>query len=102
MITGPDRPFLGALIFPPKPQLAADPNWRSELAGLLTSFAAKATGSSNRILRVLPVEDLPSMENGELTDKGSLNQRALLKNRIDLIEELYKGSERTIEAKVRP
>jgi feruloyl-CoA synthase len=31
----------------------------------------------------------PSMDKGEMTDKGSINQRAVLKNRADLVDELY-------------
>jgi feruloyl-CoA synthase len=33
--------------------------------------------------------ELPSMDKGEMTDKGSINQRAVLKNRAALVEELY-------------
>ncbi len=96
-LTGPDRPFLGALVFPPAPEKADDPEWRAELAVLLKSLAAKATGSSNRIQRVLVIPDVPQMSAGEVTDKGSLNQRAVLAHRSDLVDELYAGSERTID-----
>jgi feruloyl-CoA synthase len=33
--------------------------------------------------------ELPSLDKSEMTDKGSINQRAVLKNRADLVEELY-------------
>jgi feruloyl-CoA synthase len=96
-VTAPDRPFLGALIFPPAPDLAEDPAWRARLGDLLKGLAAKATGSSNRIRRVLVIPDLPSLKAGEVTDKGSLNQRAVLAHRADLVDELYEGSPRTID-----
>jgi feruloyl-CoA synthase len=96
-VTAPDRPFLGALIFPPAPDLAEDPAWRARLGGLQKGLAAKASGSSNRIRRVLVIPDLPSLKAGEVTDKGSLNQRAVLAHRADLVDELYEGSPRTID-----
>jgi feruloyl-CoA synthase len=37
------------------------------------------------------------MDQGELTEKGSINQRAVLRNRAALVEELYSGSGRVIE-----
>jgi feruloyl-CoA synthase len=96
-ITAPDRPFLGALVFPPSPELASDAAWRARMAELLRGLAARATGSSNRIVRVLPIPDAPSQKAGEVTDKGSLNQRAVLAHRADLVAELYEGSARTID-----
>lgn len=95
-IAGPDRPYLGALVFPRQPDEARDPGYHARLRGLLESFAAKATGSSNRVCRLLVVEEPPSMAAGEVTDKGSLNQRAVLANRAALVEELYAGSPRVI------
>jgi feruloyl-CoA synthase len=35
------------------------------------------------------LEDSLSLEAGEVTDKGSINQRALLQNRPNLVDELY-------------
>jgi feruloyl-CoA synthase len=97
-ITGADRPYLGALVFPREPQRAGASDYLSELEKALNSFAKKSAGSSTRIMHLIVVEDPPSMNAGELTDKGSLNQRAVLKNRSDLVEELYRGSPRVIRA----
>ncbi|MCC6473858.1 MAG: feruloyl-CoA synthase, partial [Burkholderiales bacterium] len=69
--------------------LARDPAVRAALRERVGSFAAKATGSSNRIARAILLEEAPSIDRGELTDKGSINQRALLANRSDLVERLY-------------
>ena len=50
---------------------------------------ATATGSSNRITRAILFDAPLSIDRGEVTDKGSINQRAVLEHRADLIEELY-------------
>ena len=52
-------------------------------------LAAESTGSSNRIARALVLEVPPSIDTGEITDKGSINQRAVLHARADLVEMLY-------------
>jgi feruloyl-CoA synthase len=75
---------------------------RSELAALVFPSAEfsrqkfderfktlESTGSSNRIARVLVLEEPPSLDAGEMTDKGSINQRAVLSRRRKLVEELY-------------
>jgi feruloyl-CoA synthase len=56
---------------------------------LLTRLAGEATGSATRIERVLLLEIPPSIDANEVTDKGSINQRAVLEQRADLVEELY-------------
>jgi feruloyl-CoA synthase len=104
VITGLDRPTIAALIFPDLDncrrlaglpstaglaEVAANPQVRAHLAKLLSSFAAKATGSSNRIARAMLLSEEPSIDSGEITDKGSLNQRAVLKNRTQELDELY-------------
>ena len=50
---------------------------------------ATATGSSNRITRAILLDAPLSIDRGEVTDKGSINQRAVLEHRAALIEELY-------------
>ncbi len=56
---------------------------------LLESFAAQATGASNRIERAILLDEPPALDHGEITDKGSLNQRAILEHRSALVDELY-------------
>jgi len=53
------------------------------------ALAARSTGSSNRIARALLLPGPLSIDTGEITDKGSVNQRAVLKCRADLVERLY-------------
>jgi feruloyl-CoA synthase len=55
----------------------------------LTHFLGLATGSSTRITRAILMDTPLSIDKGEVTDKGSINQRAVLEHRATLIEELY-------------
>jgi feruloyl-CoA synthase len=55
-------------------------------------LAASATGSANRIARLHLMAQPPSIDKGELTDKGSVNQRAVLKNRDSLVRALHEGT----------
>ena len=52
-------------------------------------MAARSTGSSTRIARLALLAEPPSIDRGEVTDKGSLNQRLLLANRNADVEALY-------------
>ena len=61
----------------------------AEIQRRLNAFAAAATGSSNRVARLLLLEEPPSLDRGEITDKGSINQRAVLSCRAALVDELY-------------
>jgi feruloyl-CoA synthase len=69
--------------------IAADPLVREALRERLTKFLATATGSSTRITRAVLIDTPLSIDRGEVTDKGSVNQRAVLDHRAGLIEELY-------------
>jgi feruloyl-CoA synthase len=69
---------------------AEHPRIRDELAVRLRSFADLSTGSSNRITRVIVLDVPPSIDLGEVTDKGSINQRAVLDCRVHLVAELYR------------
>ena len=104
VFAGADRDDIAALIFPDVEAcrklggLASDaspsaiveaPAVRAKFAELLTKLAAASPGSSTRVERMLLMADPPSMDKGEMTDKGSINQRAVLKNRATLVDELY-------------
>ena len=104
VLTGLDRDFIGALIFPDVPnchalcpelppnvahKILAHPAVRSEFQSRLDSLAAQSTGSSNRIARAILLDQPPSLDAGEITDKGSFNQRAVLDRRASLVDELY-------------
>jgi len=105
VITGHDRDFLAALIFPRIDQcralcgdVAANASTADVLAHpavverfrqLLDGMAAQATGSARRVERALLLAVAPSIDASEITDKGSINQHAVLVHRAALVEELY-------------
>ena len=62
----------------------------------LKAFAEKSTGSSNCIRRAMVLDEPPSLDAGEMTDKGTVNQRAVLSRRARLVEELYSDSPRVL------
>ena len=68
---------------------AAHPALRERLGVHLGEFVRAATGSSTRIERIIVLDEHPSLDKGEITDKGSINQRAVLAARKHLVEELY-------------
>ena len=57
-------------------------------AGIAAHNAANP-GSSTRITRVLLLATPPSIDANEITDKGYINQRAVLERRADLVKKLY-------------
>jgi feruloyl-CoA synthase len=108
-IAGADKPFVSAIVFPdmdslkklaggdlPTETLFAHPTVVEAFRAKLRGFAAESTGSSTLVKAVLLADPPPSPEDGELTDKGSVNQRAALRNRAGLVYEIYAGSPRVI------
>jgi feruloyl-CoA synthase len=99
VLAGADRNEIGVLIFPSLDACGAlapgaadvttDPRVLAEFRARLTDFARTSTGSSNRIGRAILLAEPPSLDAGEMTDKGSINQRAVLTRRADLVAELY-------------
>lgn len=102
VLTGLDRNHIGAMIFPdlgactemvgaklPAADLIAHPAVRGHLAQALETLATKATGSSNHVARALLLAEPPSIDGSEVTDKGSINQRAVMARRASLVEDLY-------------
>ena len=69
--------------------LAADPAVCKAFRERLTKFVALSTGSSTRIARALLLPVPLSIDAGEVTDKGSVNQRAVLEHRAALVASLY-------------
>lgn len=112
VLTGQDRDEIGALVFPSLagcrslcPNLPADapltalieqPTVRKALAGALKRLAEGGGGSSMRVTRALFVTTPPTIDANEITDKGYLNQRAVLANRAALVERLYAGDSTVI------
>lgn len=105
VIAGEGCDDVAALVFPNIdacralcPDLAADaaPEAVTENARVLAHFTAvlekmarTSTGSSTKICRALLMAEPPSLDRAEMTDKGSINQRAVLSHRAALVEEVY-------------
>ncbi|MBU1362467.1 MAG: feruloyl-CoA synthase [Gammaproteobacteria bacterium] len=106
VLTGINRDDIGALIFPrlehccrlaglapdaAPGQILAHPAVNAFLADLLRTVNVTAGGSASRIAWAHLLIDPPSADRHEITDKGSINQRAVLQHRADLVERLYAG-----------
>jgi feruloyl-CoA synthase len=99
VIAGQDKPFIGALFWPSMAgmqALAADAGPGSPIEKLtaiikarLSGFNATAGGSSRRVGRFVIMTEPPSIDAGEITDKGYVNQRATLERRDALVQGLY-------------
>jgi feruloyl-CoA synthase len=70
-------------------EIARDPGVRAWLQGLLDALNDGSEGSASRVARGMLLEEPPSIDLGEMTDKGSINQRAVLTHRATLVDELY-------------
>ena len=68
---------------------AADAEIRDAFRERFRKFLATSTGSSTRITRAILFDTPLSIDRGEVTDKGSINQRAVLDHRSALVDELY-------------
>ena len=102
VITGHDRSFIGAIVFLNSAYLKnhfnlelteKDPISNNELGermrAILNSLAQKSTGSSTLIKRALIATFPLSANKNEITDKGTINQSAVLKERSSLVQMLY-------------
>jgi feruloyl-CoA synthase len=101
VIAGESRDDIGALVFPNlaalndvAPGLAPeeavrDARVKAAFLEKLKAMAATATGSSTKVTRLALMAEPPSIDRGEMTDKGSLNQRLLLANRKAAVDAMY-------------
>jgi feruloyl-CoA synthase len=92
VLTGLDRNFIGALLFPNADACKALGDAAAvsaAVAARLGALACRATGSSNHVARALVMAEPPVADAGEITDKGSINQRAVMARRADLVATLY-------------
>lgn len=100
VITGHDREEMGALVFvnpAAVKTLGLDPaGVRARLAAALGKLNAAATGSSTAPARLLVMDEPPSIDANEITDKGYINQRAVLERRAALVERLHAGGPEVI------
>ena len=107
VITGLDLREVGAMLFPTTSMrglsglgesaswadVVATPAVKDWLQELISQLAKTSTGSATRVARAFILTEPPSIDRGEVTDKGSINQRAVLKHRAELVSALHEGRE---------
>ncbi|MBX9699856.1 MAG: AMP-binding protein [Acetobacteraceae bacterium] len=100
VVVGADRDDVGLLVFPADPARATDPDLRARIAAGLAALNAAAGGTSSRsIARAMLLAEPPSLDAGEVTDKGSLNVRAILARRAGALARLYDDHDQEV---IRP
>ncbi|AZE89230.1 feruloyl-CoA synthase [Pseudomonas orientalis] len=111
VIAAPDRECLGALVFP-RPyecrrlaglgaeasdaEVLASAPVRQWFGDWLQRLNREATGNASRLEWIAVLDEPASIDRGEITDKGSINQRAVLQWRAAKVEALYRGEDPTI------
>jgi feruloyl-CoA synthase len=83
------RRLAGAPADAPLAAALAHPAVVDRFRATLVSFAGHQSGSSTRITRAVLIDEPASIDAGEITDKGSLNQKAVLRHRRALVDALY-------------
>ena len=73
-----------------------DPAVRAFLQQMVDFLWSSGTGSATRVARALVLAEPPSIDKGEITDKGSINQRAVLTHRDADVVRLYLGRDRDV------
>ena len=92
VITGHDRDEIGALVFLSAAAKTLSPEeLKKKLLHAIDQFSGEA--SSARPARLMVMGEPPSIDANEITDKGYMNQRAVLERRKDLVERLYSSSD---------
>jgi feruloyl-CoA synthase len=103
VITGLNMKEVGAMVFPtaavrqlagldasaPLSEVLASAPVRAHFQKVVDALARNATGSANRIARLCLLSEPPTIDIGEVTDKGSINQRAVLAHRAGTVEALH-------------
>ena len=106
VITGLNLKQVGALVFPspavrqlaglpadaPLQQVLESAAVQAHFQQVVDQLAAGSPGSASRVSRLHLMHEAPSIDKGEVTDKGSINQRAVLKHRDALVHALHDGS----------
>jgi feruloyl-CoA synthase len=106
VITGINRNEVGALVFPTAAvrqlaslsesatlqQVLESPPVQAHFQRVVNELADSATGSANRVSRLHLMHQPPSIDKGEVTDKGSINQHAVLRHRDALVKALHDGT----------
>jgi len=106
VVAGMNRDEVGILVFPrldecrrlaglaadvPAAEVLRHPAVRGFFQQLVDRQWRAGTGSANRVARAHVLADPPTIDKGEITDKGSINQRAVLTHRSAVVDALYAG-----------
>jgi feruloyl-CoA synthase len=89
VVAGLDRDEIGLLLFLNPAEAATRPDTRGFLEEALRRYNAENPASSHRIGRAVVLTEPPSIDANEITDKGYINQRAVLERRAAIVERLY-------------
>jgi feruloyl-CoA synthase len=103
VLAGLDRDYVAALIVPDlkacgrlvqkegmgHSELAAHDEIMDWIRLRLQQHAERNSGATRSIRRAALLPSSPSLDEGEVTDKGSINQRAVLRCRAKLVADLY-------------
>jgi len=103
VLTGLNMKEVGAMVFPtpkvrelaglpdntPLADVLAAPAVLAHMQKVVNDLAATSTGSANRIARMCLLSEPPTIDKGEITDKGSINQRSVLHHRADTVAALH-------------
>ncbi|WLD58476.1 feruloyl-CoA synthase [Salinispirillum sp. LH 10-3-1] len=107
VIAGLDKPYVSMLVFTDVEQCRAlsglgpeasntdihySPAVRARFESLLQHLIDTSTGGSNRVARAVLLDEPPRLDAHEITDKGSINQRAVLENRAAVVTDIYSAT----------
>jgi feruloyl-CoA synthase len=103
VLTGINLKEVGAMVFTtpkvrelsglpeqaPLADVLATPVVLAKFQQVINALSASSTGSANRIARMCLLSEPPTIDKGEITDKGSINQRSVLHHRADTVAALH-------------
>jgi len=103
VLTGINLKEVGAMVFPtpavrvlsglatdaPLADVLGSAPVLAHFQNLINELAKTATGSASRIARMCLLSEPPTIDKGEITDKGSINQRSVLMHRADTVAALH-------------
>ncbi len=89
VVAGHDRDHIAILAWPRATSVLSDEAARAEIAAAIRSWNGAHPGTSTTVARVLLLTEPPSIDAGEITDKGYVNQRRVLETRADDVERLF-------------
>jgi feruloyl-CoA synthase len=98
VITGHDRSEVGALVFlSPAAKDLKPEEIKTRISSAMKKLSQEG-GSSTHPVRAIIMTEPPSIDANEITDKGYMNQRAVLERRAALVEQLYSPDPAVISA----